>query len=169
MPYPMPQISESAKIVNNATVVGDVAIGDDVTVLYGAVLRGDCGGRIIIGDRSNVQDLACIHVPLNGETIIGRDVTIGHGAILHGCNIGDGSLVGMGSIVLDGAKVGKQCMIGAGAVVTAKMNASDRSLIVGSPARVIRKLTEEELDHMKLAVDEYISIGRELDREGLLW
>ena len=105
---------------------------------------------------------------VDGETYIGNDVTIGHGAILHGCVIGNGSLVGMGAIVLDGAKIGRRCMIAAGALVTAKMDASEGSLIVGSPARVIRKLTEDELDHMKLAVDEYIQIGRDLESEGLL-
>ena len=163
-----PVIDPSAKIAGNATVVGDVIIGEDVTVLYGAVLRGDCGGRISIGARSNVQDLVCMHVPIDGETKIGSNVTIGHGAILHGCEIGDGSLVGMGSIVLDGAKVGRECLIAAGALVPGKMDASDQSLIVGSPARVIRKLTDEEMADLQHAADEYVEIGRNLSEEGLL-
>lgn len=168
MPYAEPKVDPSARIASNATVIGDVTIGRDSTVLYGAVLRGDCNGRIIIGERTNIQDLACIHVPLDGDTVIGDEVTVGHGAILHGCHVGDGSLIGMGAILLDGAKVGEHCLVAAGALVPGKMDAPDHSLIVGSPAKVIRKVTDEELKAMSVGVEEYIHIGRELEEEGLL-
>ena len=168
MPYGTPEIHPTAKIAKNATVVGDVHIGEDVTILYGSVLRGDVGGHVYVGARTNVQELACLHVPLNGDVVIGEEVTIGHGAILHGCTIGDGTLVGMGAIVLDGATIGRNCLIGAGALVTGTMDAPDGSLIMGHPAKIVRTLTEEELEGLKVNCDEYVRIGRELAAEGLL-
>lgn len=168
MAYGTPEVHPTAKIASNATVVGDVHIAEDVTVLYGAVLRGDMGGHVRIGARSNIQELACLHVPIDGDVVVGEDVSVGHGAILHGCTIGDGSLVGMGAIVLDGATIGKRCLIGAGALVTGKMDAPDGVLIVGSPAKVARDLTEEELASLTVNCQEYVSIGRTLAEEGLL-
>lgn len=168
MPYGKPEIHPSAKIAKNATVVGDVHIAEDVTVLYGATLRGDMGGHVYVGARSNVQELVCMHVPIDGDVVVGDDVSVGHGAILHGCTIGDGTLVGMGAIVLDGARIGKNCLIGAGALVTGKMDAPDGSLIIGSPAKVARELSEEELEGLKVNCAEYVRIGRELAEEGLL-
>lgn len=109
-----------------------------------------------------------MHVPIDGDVVVGDDVSVGHGAILHGCTIGDGTLVGMGAIVLDGARIGKNCLIGAGALVTGKMDAPDGSLIIGSPAKVARELSEEELEGLKVNCAEYVRIGRELAEEGLL-
>ena len=168
MPYGTPNIDQSAHVARNATIVGDVTIGAECTVLYGATLRGDCGGRVHIGDRTNVQELACVHVPLGEDTVIGSDVTIGHGAILHGCRIGDGCVVGMGSIVLDGATIGRDCLIGAGSLVTGKTDAPDRSLLMGSPATVVRELTDEEAKGLRVNSEEYLRIGQELEEEGLL-
>ena len=168
MPYGKPEIHPNAKIAKNATVVGDVHIAEDVTVLYGATLRGDMGGHVYVGARSNVQELVCMHVPIDGDVVVGDDVSVGHGAILHGCTIGDGTLVGMGAIVLDGARIGKNCLIGAGALITGKMDAPDGSLIIGSPAKVARELTKEELEGLKVNCAEYVRIGRELAEEGLL-
>lgn len=168
MTYGKPEIHPSANIAKNATVVGDVHIGEDVTVLYGATLRGDMGGHVYVGARSNVQELVCMHVPIDGDVVVGEDVSIGHGAILHGCTIGDGSLVGMGAIVLDGANIGRKCLVGAGALVTGKMDAPDGSLVMGSPAKVVRPLTDEELEGLKVNCAEYVAIGRELAAEELL-
>lgn len=168
MTYGKPEIHPSAKIAQNATVVGDVHIAEDVTVLYGATLRGDMGGHVYVGARSNVQELVCMHVPIDGDVVVGKDVSVGHGAILHGCTIGDGSLVGMGAIVLDGAKIGRNCLIGAGALVTGKMDAPDGTLVIGSPAKVVRELTAEELEGLKVNCSEYVAIGRNLAEDGLL-
>lgn len=168
MSYGIPSIDPTAKIAKSATVIGDVRIGADATVLYGAVLRGDFGGSVQVGARTNVQELVCMHVPMDGTCIVGEDVSVGHGAILHGCTIGDGSLVGMGAIVLDGAKVGKRCLIGAGALVTGKTEVEDEMLVIGSPAKAVRKLTADELEGLTLNASEYVSCGRELAAEGLL-
>lgn len=162
------KIAPSARIANNATVIGDVTLGEDVTVLFNATLRGDVGGKIVVGDRTNIQELACIHVPLEGDTIIGSDVSVGHGAILHGCTIADGTLVGMGAIVLDGAQVGKNCLIGAGALVTGTADIPDGMLVIGSPAKAVRALTEEELAGLEVNVREYIKIGNDLQAQGFM-
>lgn len=162
------RIAPSARIAENAVVVGDVELGEDVTVLFNATLRGDIGGKIIVGDRTNIQELACVHVPMDDDTIIGSDVSVGHGAILHGCTIGDGTLVGMGAIVLDGARVGKNCLIGAGALVTGTANIPDGMLVIGSPAKAVRELTEDEIADLAVNVREYIAIGKDLEAQGLL-
>ena len=138
-------------IARNATVVGDVKLGEGVNIWYGAVLRGD-SGCICIGDGSNVQDNAVLHEKIT----IGKNCTIGHGAIVHGCTIGDNSLVGMGAIVLDGAVIGENCMIGAGALVTGKMNAPAGSLILGNPAKVVKELTAEQIEHSRQNAEEYV-------------
>lgn len=168
MAYPMPAIHPTARIARNATVIGNVSLAEESCVLFNATLRGDCGGRICVGKRSNVQEQACIHVPPDGETLIGDDVTIGHGAIVHGCAIGDGSLVGMGAIVLDGARIGKRCLVGAGALVTGKADIPDGMMVLGSPAKAVRPLTAEEIAGLSENAREYVRIGRELASEGLI-
>ena len=139
-------------IASNATVVGDVILKENANIWYGAVLRGD-HGRITIGKGTNIQDNAVIHE----QTTIGNFCTVGHGAIVHGCTIGDYCLVGMGAIVLDGAVLGHHCMVGAGALVTGKTNAPEGSLLLGSPAKVVRPLTQEELESLKKSANDYIS------------
>lgn len=161
-------VDSSACIAKNATLIGDVVIGKDCTVLFNATLRGDIGGKVVVGDRTNIQENACLHVPMGGDTVIGCDVSIGHGAILHGCNIGDGTLVGMGAIVLDGAKVGRYCLIGAGALVTGTADIPDGMLVIGSPAKAVRALTEEEVAGLSVNVEEYIKIGKDLAAKGIL-
>jgi carbonic anhydrase/acetyltransferase-like protein (isoleucine patch superfamily) len=143
-------------IAKNATVVGDVQLGKDVSIWYGAVLRGD-SGCICIGDGSNVQDNAVLHEKIT----IGKNCTIGHGAIVHGCTIGDNCIVGMGAIVLDGAVIGENCMIGAGALVTGKMNAPAGSLILGNPAKVVKELTEEQIAHNLYNAEHYVEKAKE--------
>ena len=148
-------VNMGAWVATNATVVGDVYLGEDASVWYGAVVRGDTG-VITIGDGTNIQDNCVVHE----KTTIGRNCTIGHGAIVHGCTIGDETMVGMGAIVLNGAKIGKNCLIGAGAVVTGKMDAPDGSLILGNPAKVVKEVSPEMIDEIKKDAALYIQLAK---------
>ncbi|MEO5730976.1 MAG: gamma carbonic anhydrase family protein [Byssovorax sp.] len=139
-----PRFGKGVFVAPNATLIGDVVLADGASVWFGAVLRGDVGG-IRIGKRSNIQDLACVHVTENlSNTIVGDDVTVGHSAILHGCIVGDRCLIGMGSILLDNCEIGAGSVIAAGSVVTARTRIPPRSLVRGTPAKVIREVTDEE-------------------------
>ena len=138
-------------IAPNATVVGDVQLGENVNIWYGEVLRGD-SGAIVLGEGTNVQDNCVLHE----KTTLGKFCTVGHGAIVHGCTVGDNCTIGMGAIVLTGAVLGDNCMVGAGAVVTGKMNAPAGSLLLGSPAKVMRPLTQEEIDHSLKNAENYV-------------
>jgi carbonic anhydrase/acetyltransferase-like protein (isoleucine patch superfamily) len=139
-----PRLGRDVFLAPNATVVGDVVLGDEASVWFGAVLRGDVGS-IVLGARTNVQDLACVHLTDGlSSTRVGADVTIGHGAILHGCTVGDGCLIGMGSIVLDNAEIGAGSVVAAGALVPPRMKIPPRSLVRGSPAKVVREVNDEE-------------------------
>ena len=142
-------------IAPNATVVGDVVLEKDVNIWYGAVLRGD-NGRITVGEGSNIQDNAVVH----NKADIGRFCTIGHGAIVHGCTVGDDCLIGMGAIVLTGAVLGEGCLVGAGALVTGKTNAPAGSLLLGSPAKVVKTVTPEQLAETRENALHYIELGR---------
>lgn len=144
-------------IAPNATVVGDVVLENDVNIWYGAVLRGD-HGTITVGEGTNIQDNAVLH----DETTVGKFCTIGHGAIVHGCTIGDNCTIGMGAIVLSGAVLGDNCLVGAGAVVTGKTNAPAGSLLLGSPAKIVRQLTEEQIQSSYDNAKHYISLGRQV-------
>lgn len=146
----------NAYIAPNATVVGDVVLEKDVNIWYGAVLRGD-NGTITLGEGTNVQDNAVIH----DKTTVGKYCTIGHGAIVHGCTIGDGCLIGMGAIVLSGAVLEQGCLVGAGAVVTGKTRAGAGSLLLGSPAKVVKQLSPEELVANLQNAAHYVKLGRE--------
>ncbi len=130
----------SSYIAQNATVVGDVTIEKDASIWYGAVLRGD-RGAIAIGRGSNIQDNCVIHE----HTTVGKGCTVGHSAILHGCTVGDNCLIGMGAIVLNDAVLGEHCLVGAGALVTARTVAPAGSLLLGSPAKVVKTLTPEQI------------------------
>lgn len=154
-----PQIANSAFIAENSTIIGNVTIGEASSIWYGAVLRGD-ESLIQIGARSNVQDNCVIHGSKTHPTIIGEGVTIGHGAIVHGAAIGDYTLVGMGSTILDGAKIGKHCIIGANSLVTGKTQIGDGMMILGSPARAFKKLTEEEIESLHMSAQHYVEISR---------
>ena len=144
-------VLNGAYIAPTATVVGDVTLAPDVNIWYGAVLRGDAGA-IAVGEGTNIQDLCVLHE----GAVVGKYCTVGHGAIVHGCTVGDGCLVGMGSIVLNGAVIGDRCIIGAGAVVTGKMNAPAGSLILGNPAKVVRELSEAQQADIQNGVQLYI-------------
>ena len=155
-----PQFDESVFIAENATVIGDVTIGSESSIWYGAVLRGDVHW-IHVGARSNVQDGAVVHVT-NGTapTWIGDDVTIGHGAIVHGCTVRSRVLVGMGAVLLDHCDIGEDCLIGARALVTGRTKVPPRSLVVGSPARVVRTLTDEEVEGVRANAAGYVRYSR---------
>jgi carbonic anhydrase/acetyltransferase-like protein (isoleucine patch superfamily) len=139
-----PRVGRDVFVAPNATLIGDVTLGDEVSVWFGAVLRGDVG-RIEVGPRTNLQDLVCVHMTGDlSNTLVGADVTVGHGAILHGCSIGDRCLVGMGSVVMDNAEIGAGSVVAAGALVPPRMVVPPRSLVRGSPAKVIREVNEAE-------------------------
>lgn len=138
-----PRIHETAYVASNATVIGDVTLMEESSVWYGAVLRGDIN-RIILGPRSNIQDCAVVHLDDKFATIIGELVTVGHSAIVHACTIDDEVLIGMGSIILDGAEIGARSIIGANALVTMNTKIPPGSLVLGSPAKVVKQLTIDE-------------------------
>ncbi len=140
----------------NATVVGDVTLETDVNIWYGAVLRGD-SGAITVGAGTNIQDNCVLHE----KTTIGKYCTIGHGAIVHGCEIGDCCTIGMGAVILTGAKLGDHCLVGAGALVTGKMVAPAGSMILGSPAKVVKEVSQEQIDDMASAAQHYIELAKE--------
>ena len=154
-----PQVSESAFVANSATLVGDVRLGKDSSVFYGAVLRGDIE-TITIGESSNVQDGCIVHLADDLGAHIGAWCTIGHAAIIHACTIGDECLVGMQAVVLDGAEIGDQCLIGAGSLVTQRTKIPPRSLVLGSPAKVIRPLKENELASLRDSAAKYVAVAR---------
>ena len=160
MAYKLKASDENIVICEGACVVGDVALAKGVSVWYNAVLRGDEGG-ITVGENTNIQDGAILHE----ETKVGAGCTIGHNAIVHGCTVGDNVLIGMGATVLNGAKIGNNCIVGAGALVTGKMDAPDGSMILGSPAKVVRPLTEAEIEGNRESAKGYLHLA-ELYRKG---
>ena len=147
---------DGAYIAPNATIIGDVSLGKDVSIWYGAVLRGD-SGSITIGENSNVQDNCVIHE----KTTLGRGCTVGHGAILHGCTVGDNCLIGMGAVVLDGAVLEDDCMVGAGALVTGKTHAPAGSLVLGNPAKVVKPLTQQQLAYIRQDAEQYVRLAKQ--------
>lgn len=149
-----PRLGEGVYIARGATVVGDVTLGKGVSIWYGAVLRGDIN-RIVVGDYSNVQDNAVIHLADDYGAILGKYVTVGHSAIVHACEVGDECLIGMGAKVLDGAVIGEQCLIGAGALVTPRTKIPPGSMVLGAPAKVARALTDSERAGLKYWAEKY--------------
>ena len=151
-----PTQEEGSYLAEQAVLVGQVALGQDASVWYGAVLRGD-NAPIRIGARSNIQDNCVIHVDHGLPCTVGQDVTVGHGAILHSCTICDRVIVGMGAILLNECEIGEDCIIGAGALVTQRTKIPPRSLVLGSPARVVRTLREEEVASIAASAQEYLA------------
>ena len=149
-----PDIHPSAFVAPGAVVRGEVHLAENSSVFYNAVLRGD-RAPISIGEGTNMQDNCVIHVEYDLPVTLGKNVTVGHGAILHGCTVGDETLIGMGAIVLNGAQIGKSCLIGAGALVTQNAVIPDGCMAVGSPARVKRPLTPEEMDGLRQSAADY--------------
>jgi len=147
-------------IAESATVIGRVRLKTDASVWFGAVMRGD-NEWIELGERSQIQDNCTAHTDLGFPLTIGADCVIGHNAVLHGCSIGSGSLVGMGAIMLNGAKIGNHCLVGAGALITEGKEFPDNSLIVGSPARVLRSLGAETAEMIRHDAEHYVGSWRE--------
>ncbi len=153
-----PVTSLAAFVASNASLIGDVRLGRNSSVFYGAVLRGDIES-IQIGEGTNVQDGAVIHLADDLPVIVGAKCTIGHSAIIHACRVGDLCLVGMGAVVLDGVEIGDECLIGAGALITQRSKIPPRSLVIGSPAKVVRELTPEELISLRQSAEKYIAVA----------
>jgi carbonic anhydrase/acetyltransferase-like protein (isoleucine patch superfamily) len=154
-----PQLPASAFIAPSADIIGDVTLGEESSVWYQAVVRGDIN-RIVIGPRSNIQDGAVVHLADDYPALIGEWVTVGHKAVVHACTIHDEVLVGMGAIILDGAEIGARSIIGAGAVVTGGTRIPPGSLVVGTPARVRRTLSLDEQAAVKTWAEKYVAVSR---------
>lgn len=156
-----PKISETAFIAPSADIIGDVEIGNDSSVWFQVVIRGDVN-TIRVGNRTNVQDHTMLHVTRKVSPLkIGDDVTIGHRSVIHGCTVGNRILIGMGAILMDDCVIGDDCIIGAGALVTKGTQIPPKSLVVGSPGKVVRELTQEELDFLPKSAQNYITDSRE--------
>jgi len=150
-----PDVDASAYVTDSASVIGQVHLAANTSIWFGAALRGD-NELISIGEGSNVQECAVLHTDIGYPPVVGKNVTIGHQAMLHGCTVGDGSLIGIQAVVLDGAVIGKNCLVAAGALVTSGKEFPDNSLIMGSPAKAVRELTQEQINDIQRGVTTYI-------------
>jgi len=159
----VPRIDPSAFVHSTAELIGRVEIARDASIWPYCVLRGDVN-RIVVGTRSNIQDLSVIHGRETHPTIIGKGVTVGHRVILHGARIGDGGLIGMGAVVME-ASVGPRCLVAAGALVLAGMKIPAQSLVMGSPAKVVRRLRPDELRSLKRSEESYVRLAQRHRRE----
>lgn len=155
-----PAVDNANYLAPSADIVGDVTLDVDVTVWFNATVRGDMAS-IRIGAGTNIQDNAVVHVNTGMPTTIGKGVTVGHSAIIHACTIGDDCLIGMGAIILDEAVIGSECLVAAGALVTPRKKFPPRSLIVGSPAKAVRTLTDEEVQNIRTNGKHYIEMGNQ--------
>lgn len=152
-----PVINEKAFVAENANIIGEVIIGEYVSIWYNVVLRGDIAS-IVIGKNTNIQDGSVVHCDMGVSTIIGSNVTVGHNVVLHACKIGDGSLIGIGAIVLDKAEVGEGAIVGAGAIVTPRTKIPPYTMALGIPAKVVRNLTKEEVEDLKKHTWGYVEL-----------
>ena len=150
-------------VAENATVLGRVRIEEDASIWFNAVVRGDTE-PIVLGARANVQDGCVLHTDIGFPLLIGDGVTIGHGAILHGCRIGRGSLIGIGAVVLNGAEVGEDCLIASQALIPEGKVIAPRSVVMGSPGKVVRQVTDRDLARMRESCQDYVSRGRQYAR-----
>lgn len=166
--YHQVRVDESVCLSPHATICGDVVIGAGSSVFAGTQIRGDCE-PIVIGDMTNIQENSCLHVSAGSKLRIGNRVTIGHMAMLHGCTIDDNVLIGMGSIVMDDAHIGTNCLVAAGSLVTQAKEFEPGTLVMGSPARAVRPLTEEEIETMiTVAADAYAQVACAMVVDGLM-
>ena len=151
-------------VAPNAAVIGRVHLGQHANIWFGAVLRGDTN-EIMVGDNTNIQDNSVIHVDDDAPCRIGNDVTIGHAAVVHGCTVGDGCLIGIGATILSHAILGRFCIVGANALVTERKVFPDRALLMGSPAKHVRDVTDEEVEMLKRSAAHYAELGRRYHNE----
>ena len=150
-----PKIHENTFIANSADIIGNVEIFENVSIWFGAVLRGDVE-KIVVGKNSNIQDNSTVHTDFGIPCIIGENVTVGHNVVLHSCNISDNVIIGMGSTILNGAKIAKNCLVGANSLVTHKLEYEEGVLILGNPAKIVRILTDEEIEHIIKNANHYV-------------
>jgi carbonic anhydrase/acetyltransferase-like protein (isoleucine patch superfamily) len=150
-----PQLADTAWVADTAQVIGNVHLAEDSSVWFGVTVRGDTE-TIRVGKGSNIQDASVLHADVGQPLTIGEHVTVGHKVMLHGCTVGDGSLIGIGAVVLNGAKIGKHCLVGAGALVTEGKEFPDGSMILGSPARVVKTLTPEQIEGLRASARHYV-------------
>ena len=162
----MRSIDKSVFIADGAQVIGNVVMGEDCSVWFNATIRADLK-NVTIGKNTNIQDNAVIHTSKNAEVVLGNNITIGHGAIVHGCTIKDNVLVGMGAIILDHAEIGENCIIGAGALITQGKQIPPRSLVFGNPARIVRELTDEEIQSISDNALSYVHEAKEYIKTNL--
>ena len=154
-----PRVADSCWVADSAQVMGNVVLAEDSSVWFGTVIRGDTE-TITIGRGSNIQDGSVLHADIGKPLTVGDYVTVGHKVMLHGCTIGDGSLIGIGAVVLNGARIGKGCIVGAGALVTEGKEFADGSMIIGSPAKAVRELTQAQQDAVKMGATFYVENAR---------
>jgi carbonic anhydrase/acetyltransferase-like protein (isoleucine patch superfamily) len=160
-----PTLGKNAWVADSAQVIGQVTLDDDVSVWFGTVIRGD-SDHIRIGRGTNIQDASVLHADEGVPLTIGENVSVGHKVMLHGCTIGDGSLIGIGSVILNHARIGKNCLVGAGSLVTEGKEFPDGSMILGSPAKAVRQLTPEQIAGLHRIVAQYVG-NAERFRKGL--
>jgi carbonic anhydrase/acetyltransferase-like protein (isoleucine patch superfamily) len=161
----IPEVDPSAYVADSANIIGKVTLEAGASVWFAVTMRGD-NERITIGENSNVQENCVLHTDPGYPLTIGKYVTIGHQAMLHGCTIGDGALIGIAAVVLNGAKIGKNCLVGAGALVTEGKEFPDNSLIIGSPAKAVRTLSDDDIAGIRRGADSYVLRGQ-LFKSGL--
>lgn len=154
-----PAIHETAWVADSAQVIGNVALAEGSSVWFGVVARGDTD-TITVGKGSNIQDNSVLHADEGIPLVIGDNVTVGHQVMLHGCTIGDGSLIGIQSVVLNGAKIGKNCLVGAGSLVTEGKEFPDGCMILGSPAKAVRQLSDAQIEGLKMSAQHYMDNAR---------
>lgn len=154
-------VNEDTYIAKEAVLVGNVTVEKDCSILFHTVLRGDADS-IFVDEKTNIQENCTLHTDFGYPIHVGKRVTVGHNAILHGCTIGDETVVGMGSIIMNGAKIGKHCMVAAGSLVTQHTEVPDGMMVMGSPAKVTRPLTEEEIKYIFESSEEYMQVGHAL-------
>jgi carbonic anhydrase/acetyltransferase-like protein (isoleucine patch superfamily) len=159
-----PEIDASAYVAESANLIGKVTVEAHASVWFEVTIRGD-NERITIGENSNVQEGTVMHTDMGFPLVLGKNVTVGHQAMLHGCTVGDGSLIGIQAVVLNGARIGKGCLVGAGALVTEGKEFPDHSLILGSPAKVVRTLTEDDLLRLQGNAASYVARGQRFKAE----
>lgn len=158
-----PTIHDSVFVAPGAYLIGDIQIGKDSTIWFNAVLRGD-EGPVTIGEKCSIQDNTTIHLYEGSPVVIGDGVTVGHNVILHGCKIGGRTIIGMGSTILDNVEIGEECIIGANTLLTSGVKIPPRSLVVGSPGKVVRELKEKDLQMINMSIDVYVQKGIEFRR-----
>lgn len=163
-----PQLADNHWIADNATIIGDVRLGENVSIWWNAVLRGD-NDPISIGSNTNIQDGSVLHTDEGVPLTIGANVTVGHMVMLHGCTVGDGSLIGIKSVILNKAVIGKHCLIGANSLIPEGKVIPDRSLVMGSPGKIVRELTDEEVARLMSSAAHYVNNARRYRQDLAAW